>query len=58
MRLWLYGVCGLAVSAGLVGLWRWSEPRPVGPPGGGGEQWWRPPRGAGVGEAEDWARWT
>ena len=58
MRLWVYGVCGLVLSAGLVGLWRWSESRLGGPPGGGVEAWWQTPRGAGSVEAEDWARWT
>jgi hypothetical protein len=58
MRLWVYGVCGLVLSAGLVGLWRWSESRLGGPPGGGVESWWQTPRGAGSVEAEDWARWT
>jgi len=58
MRLWIYGVCGVAVSVALMGLWRRLTLPLGGPPGGGVEAWWQTPRGAGSVEAEDWARWT
>jgi hypothetical protein len=37
----------------LWAAWRWNR-RPPEPPGGGVEQWWATPRGAGGVEHDEW----